>query len=46
LPVTLEASYLGKFLAGWSFLGFSLVLTAPLVWQVARLGEPDWGVIV
>ena len=46
LPVTLEASYLGKFLAGWSFLGFSLVLTVPLVWQVARLGDPDWGVIV
>ena len=46
LPVTLEASYLGKFLAGWSFLGFSLLLTAPLVWQVARLGDPDWGVIV
>lgn len=45
LPVTLEASYLGKFLAGWSFLAFSLVLTAPLVWQVARLGDPDWGVI-
>lgn len=46
LPVTLEASYLGKFLAGWSFLAFSLFLTLPLVWQVARLGDPDWGVIV
>jgi ABC-2 type transport system permease protein len=45
LPVTLEASYLGKFLAGWTFLGFSLALTAPLVWQVSRLGDPDWGVI-
>ena len=46
LPVTLEASYLGKFLAGWTFLGFSLLLTTPLVLQVARLGDPDWGVIV
>jgi len=45
LPITLEASYLGKFLAGWSFLGFSLVLTLPVVYQVERLGNPDWGVI-
>jgi len=45
LPVTLEASYLGKFLAGWCFLAFSLFLTAPLVIQVARLGNPDWGMI-
>jgi len=45
LPVTLEASYLGKFLAGWSFLAFSLVLTLPVVYQVERLGNPDWGVI-
>ncbi|MEM1179761.1 MAG: ABC transporter permease [Acidobacteriota bacterium] len=46
LPITLEASYLGKFLAGWCFLGFSLVMTWPLVWQVARLGDPDWGALV
>ncbi len=46
LPVTLEASYLGKFLAGWSFLAFSLFLTVPVVYQVERLGNPDWGVIV
>ncbi len=45
LPVTLEASYLGKFLAGWSFLGFSLLLSLPLVLQVARLGDPDWGAL-
>ena len=45
LPVTLEASYLGKFLAGWSFLAFSLLLTAPLPWQLARLGDPDWGTV-
>ncbi len=46
LPITLEASYLGKFLAGWSFLGFSLFLTFPMVVQVARLGDPDWAVIL
>ena len=45
LPITLEASYLGKFLAGWCFLAFSLLLTTPLVFQVARLGDPDWGTI-
>jgi ABC-2 type transport system permease protein len=46
LPVTLEASYLGKFLAGWSFLAFSLLLTVPVVYQVERLGNPDWGVMI
>ena len=45
LPITLEASYLGKFLAGWCFLGFSLLLTLPLVFQVAWLGDPDWGTL-
>lgn len=46
LPVTLEASYLGKFLAGWCFLAFSLLLSFPLVLQVERLGDPDWGVLM
>jgi ABC-2 type transport system permease protein len=46
LPVTLEASYLGKFLAGWSFLAFSLFLTLPIALQAERLGNPDWGVIL
>jgi len=46
LPVTLEGAYLGKFLAGWSFLGLSLLLTWPVVFQVARLGDPDWGAIL
>jgi len=45
LPVSLEGAYLGKFLAGWSFLGLSLLLTWPVVFQVARLGDPDWGAI-
>lgn len=45
LPVTLEGAYLGKFLAGWCFLGLSLLLTWPVVFQVARLGNPDWGAV-
>jgi ABC-2 type transport system permease protein len=45
LPVSLEGAYLGKFLAGWSFLGLALLLTWPAVLQVIRLGSPDWGTI-
>lgn len=45
LPITLRASYLGKFLAGWTFLLMNLALTFPMIIQVARLGDPDWGVI-
>jgi len=46
LPVTLQGAYMGKFLAGWSFLGLSLLLTWPVILQVARLGDPDWGAIL
>lgn len=46
LPITLQGSYIGKFLAGWAFLCVSLLLTFPVIWQVARLGSPDWGVIL
>ncbi len=46
LPISLEGAYLGKFLAGWSFLAFSLCLTWPVIYQVGRLGDPDWGVIL
>jgi ABC-2 type transport system permease protein len=45
LPITLPGAYLGKFFAGWAFLGISLLLTWPVVYQVARLGDPDWGPI-
>ena len=44
LPISLEGAYIGKFLAGWSFLGVSLFLTWPVIYQVGRLGDPDWGV--
>ena len=46
LPISLEGAYLGKFLAGWSFLSFSLFLTWPVIYQVWRLGDPDWGVVL
>ena len=46
LPISLEGAYVGKFLSGLSFLGFSLLLTWPVVYQVGRLGDPDMGVIV
>lgn len=46
LPISLEGAYVGKFLAGWSFLGLSLCLTWPVIYQVGRLGDPDWGVIL
>jgi len=46
LPITLEGAYFGKFLAGLTFLSFSLLLTVPMVFQVARLGDPDWGPII
>ncbi len=45
LPITIQGSYLGKFLAGWTFLLVALALTCPVIYQVARLGDPDWGVI-
>ena len=46
LPISLEGAYVGKFLAAWSFLGFSLVLTWPIVYQAGRLGDPDMGVML
>ncbi len=46
LPITLRASYLGKFFAGWGFLTVALALTFPIVLVVAWLGDPDWGVIL
>jgi len=45
LPVTLEGAYFGKFLAGLTFLGFSLLLTLPMVVVVFYLGNPDVGPI-
>lgn len=45
LPVSLFEAALGKFVAGWLFLGLALFLTFPIVLTVAYLGSPDLGVI-
>jgi ABC-2 type transport system permease protein len=46
LPVSLFEASLAKFLAGWTFLGLSLLFTFPMVLTVGFLGRPDYGVIV
>ncbi|HOG50033.1 MAG TPA: heme exporter protein CcmB [Lentisphaeria bacterium] len=43
MPVTLAQAIVGKFLAGWLFLGFALLLTLPMPITVFYLGEPDLG---
>ena len=46
MPVSIPEAVLGKFLAGWIFLGIALILTCPIVFTVAYLGSPDPGPIV
>ena len=46
LPVTLPQAILGKFLAGWLFIGIALVLTFPMVITVCYLDNPDIGQII
>ena len=36
---------IAKFLAAWAFLGFSLLLTFPIIMTVCFLGDPDLGII-
>ncbi len=45
LPITTAQAMVGKFLAAWSILGLSLILTFPLWIMVNYLGAPDNGVI-
>jgi ABC-2 type transport system permease protein len=45
-PITMWQAVLGKFLAGWLFIAFALVLTTPLWITINWLGSPDNGVIV
>jgi ABC-2 type transport system permease protein len=45
LPVTIWQAVLAKFLAAWSFIALSLVLTFPVWITVNYLGDPDNGVI-
>ena len=46
LPVTTGEAVIGKFLAGWVFIGIALTLTTPLWATVNYLGSPDNGVIL
>ncbi len=46
LPVTTVEAVVGKWLAGWIFLGIALVLTFPMWITVNVLGDPDNGVIL
>lgn len=45
LPVTMPQAIIGKFLAGWLFIGIALLLTFPMVITVCYLGSPDLGQI-
>lgn len=45
LPVTVQATVLGKFAAAWGFVGIVLALTAPVWVTVNILGQPDNAVI-
>lgn len=45
LPITLRDSVIGKFLAGWAFAGIALLLTLPIWFTVAYLGDPSHTVI-
>lgn len=45
LPVRTFELVIGKFLAGWAFIGVALLLTVPMWMTVNYLGSPDNGVI-
>jgi ABC-2 type transport system permease protein len=45
LPITTLDAVLGKFLAAWAFLTLAILLSLPMAFTVAYLGDPDWGVI-
>lgn len=45
LPVSVADVIVGKFLAAWVFIGFSLFFTFPMVLTVMYLGDPDLGAI-
>ena len=46
MPITTTQAILGKYIAGWLFLGFAILLTLPMPITVCYLGEPDLGPMV
>lgn len=45
LPITTLEAVLGKFLAAWAFLSLGILLSFPMAFTVAYLGDPDWGIV-
>jgi ABC-2 type transport system permease protein len=45
MPVTMTEAIVGKFLAAWSFMTIAILLTAPMIFTVYYLGNPDSGPI-
>lgn len=46
MPVTMTEAIVGKFLAAWSFMTIAILLTAPMIFTVHYLGNPDNGPIL
>ena len=46
MPITVNQAVIGKFLAGWLFLGLALLLTCPMPLTLYYLGSPDGGPMV
>lgn len=46
LPITTRQAVLGKFTAGWVFFIIALLLSLPMVFAIAYLGDPDNGPIL
>ena len=46
MPITVNEAVIGKFLAGWLFLGLALLLTCPMPFTLYYLGSPDGGPMV
>lgn len=46
MPISAWHAVVGKFFAGWFFIGFSLLLTFPMIVTVVYFGEPDWGRLI
>ncbi len=45
MPITVFQAVMGKFLAGWIFLGLAMLLTCPMPLTLYYLGSPDGGPI-
>lgn len=46
LPIKTKQAIIGKFLAGWAFMGIGLLGTLPFVGTLIFLGSPDIGVVI